>query len=158
MSCGCNYCVRWSVSYLPCQHTQQAHVTFSKPILNISDWCLFEFCSVCCVTFHFENKPFPTRRGKSESQESKCKRIYLNCIFSEVPQHKLVTKGGKLTCGRAKINNRGKTQGVLCFSTEMRHLLSRQTRTVSLSSCVTWMASNCWLPWEKEIRLFYITS
>lgn len=132
-----------------------ANVTFSKWKLLVGV-CLNS--ALCAVTFCFEKKPFPTWRGKLESQESKWKPVYPNRVFSEVLQRKLVTKGGKLTHGGVKITDYGKTQGVLSYSTEMWHLLSRQTRTVSLSSCVTWMASNCWLPWEKQIRSVYITS
>lgn len=127
------------------------------------DWQIFEFWSVMLhyISFWKETRMIHTWSGKVESQESKWKPTYLNGIFSEILQHKLVTKGEKITCGRIKINNRGKTsfaRGVVSCPTETCYLLSRQTRTVSLSSCVTWMASNCWLPCEKENRLFYITS
>lgn len=125
---------------------QQADVTFSQQTLTISDWHIFEFWSVMLhyISFWKETRIIHAWRGKVESQ-----------------QHEVVMKGEKLTCSTVKINNSGKTsfaQGVVTCPTEMCYLLSRQTRTVSLSSCVTWMASNCWLPCEKEKRLFYITS
>lgn len=131
-----------------------ANVTFSKWKLLIGVWILL--CALRYILFWKETISHP--KGETGITRAKWKPVYPNRIFSEALQHKLVTKGGKWTCGGVKITDYGKTQGVLSYSTEMWHLLSRQTRTVSLSSCVTWMASNCWLPWEKQITLVYITS